>query len=301
MTGPEWRAFLEEWSRELLASPDSRYYDLPAGVAQSGWMGFAPATPEQIARAESRLGLALPPSYRAFLATSNGWRQTGTFVDRIVPVDEIERLATHHCDVIDGWRWSPDFAFLDDAVALSESTQPDIYLLNPRVVDGDGEYEAWIFGTDDPKAFPSFAALMVHERDTFRRVEAQAGRTLRTPDDVAHAERKLDGLLDELEKTARTYAQIALYRQAAAVLNDAAERVRALQRSGSDAQSTIAQLRAMADEADAEARKRAPVQGGARSASATFELAANFLRGGGAGQGPGYLKVAGIIRWFLAQ
>ena len=301
MTEPQWRAFLEEWSRELLASPDSQYYDLPAGVAQSGWMGFAPATPEQIAQAESRLGLALPPTYRSFLATSDGWRQTGTFVDRILPVDEVERLATHHGDVIDLWRWSAEFAFLHDAVVLSESTQPDMYLLNPRVVDADGEYETWIFGTEDPKRFPSFAALMVHERETFQRVEEQAGRTLRTPDDVAHAERKLDGLIDELEKTARTYSQIALYQQAAGVLNDAVERVRALQRSGADAQSTIARLRAMADEADAEARKRAPMQGGARSASATLELAANFLRGGGVGQGPGYLKVAGIIRWFLAQ
>ena len=291
MTGAAWRVFLEEWSRELLASPDAQHYDLPAEVRQSGWLGFAPATREQIAEAESRLGIALPPSYRAFLATSNGWRQTGTFVDRILPVDEIDRFAAHHGDLIDAWRWSPEFAFLDDAVTLSGSTEPDVYVLNRRVCDGDGEYETWIFGTDDPRKFPSFAALMEHERDRFRRAEAQAGRTLRTPDDVAHADRKLDGLIDELARTARTYGEIALYREAAGVVNDAAERVRALQRSGADAESTIARLRTMADEADEKARKRTSALG----------LAANVLRGGGTGRGPGYVKVAGIIRWFLAQ
>ena len=46
-------------------------------VIASRWLGYPGATEEQIMNLETRLGRKLPPSYRAFLKASNGFRQPG--------------------------------------------------------------------------------------------------------------------------------------------------------------------------------------------------------------------------------
>lgn len=67
-----WNALLQQWSTAALSS---EFADaLPDEVRQTGWLGFPSATEEQIVATEQRLGTTLPPSYRAFLAVSNGWR-----------------------------------------------------------------------------------------------------------------------------------------------------------------------------------------------------------------------------------
>jgi hypothetical protein len=72
----DWSAFLDEFGRELLEDDDIRD-QLPEEVVASGWLGFAGATEAEIQALQQRLGVQLPPSYRDFLAASNGWRTTG--------------------------------------------------------------------------------------------------------------------------------------------------------------------------------------------------------------------------------
>src|SRR5690349_11001386 len=74
-----WEPLLRSWSQEWLTSAEYRSV-LSDEVIASGWLGYPAANKEQIARVEQRLGIALPPSYREFLRTTNGWRRTTYFI-----------------------------------------------------------------------------------------------------------------------------------------------------------------------------------------------------------------------------
>jgi SMI1 / KNR4 family (SUKH-1) len=91
---------LRQWSRELLESMGNGQTNLTPTVIQPGWLGYPGATEEQIARAETRLGIALPPSYREFLKVTNGWRQTTPFIYQLWSTEEIEWFPIRHQDWI---------------------------------------------------------------------------------------------------------------------------------------------------------------------------------------------------------
>jgi hypothetical protein len=168
INGFDWHDFLSRWSRGLLESGDV-LADLPPEVIASQWLGYPGATEDQIAQAEARLGTTLPPSYRAFLKASNGWRYAGILVGRLWSTEEIEWFAVRHQeDWIDPWiegagnpppvpddeyfvyGESQDSAnireeYLQTALEISAERNGGIYLLNPQVVTPEGEWEAWFF------------------------------------------------------------------------------------------------------------------------------------------------------------
>jgi hypothetical protein len=88
VTTGEWREFLQTWSDEWLTT-DEPY---PPGVRKSRWLGYKPATEAEVERLETRLDYRLPPSFRAFLLTTNGWRKTSPFVERVRPSGKAEWL-----------------------------------------------------------------------------------------------------------------------------------------------------------------------------------------------------------------
>jgi cell wall assembly regulator SMI1 len=104
----DWKTFLSRWSRELMNTElASRVEPRPDSP---DWLGYAPASEEEIRKLEARLGLALPPSYRAFLLTSNGWRRTTSFIGSIRPVGEVTWLRLEdrptHVDLAAGKVWA---------------------------------------------------------------------------------------------------------------------------------------------------------------------------------------------------
>lgn len=181
-----WESFLRRWSQELLGSMGDEQAELPPEVIESGWLGYPGATEEQITQVEARLGMILPPSYRAFLKVTNGWRQTTPLIDRLWSTNEIEWFAVRHQNWIDAFleqnkdRYSPvsetqlesnahlgapsisdeeylvygeaqdcsklRVEYLQAALEISDVGESAIYLLNPQVVTDDGEWEAWFFG-----------------------------------------------------------------------------------------------------------------------------------------------------------
>lgn len=188
MHAHDWEAWLTDWNRQLLASYDPREHNAfvdPAVTPQviaSGWLGFTGATEQQIAALEGRLGVPLPPSYRWFLQASNGFLQPGVIVPRLLGTDEVDWFRVAHQETIDAWNLGagagpegfaggPDAfeQYLPAALQVSavERIGTAVYLLNPEVVDGEGEWEAFYFAHWVPgvNRYPSFRALMHAEQE----------------------------------------------------------------------------------------------------------------------------------------
>lgn len=190
---------MRRWSQQILSKPAYATSESPQEVVAAQWLGYPGATEDQIAQAETRLGTRLPSSYRDFLKASNGWRATTPFIDRLWSTEDIEWFSVRHQDWIDrhvnhyrrlarinwnGYLKRPlvtDEAYfvygdnqdcrnfrveyLQTALEISAVSDSAIYLLNPAIVDADGEWEAWFFADWLPGAdrYPSFQALMEAE------------------------------------------------------------------------------------------------------------------------------------------
>jgi hypothetical protein len=184
----DWRSFLEEFGGELLEEDDVRY-GLPDEVVASGWLGFDGASEPDLQALEHRLGVRLPPSYRTFLATCNGWRTTGPEMIQLWPTEGVSRLRDIDPQIIAIWSNDtglhriPDeecFVYGDKqvctnirrehiadmlAVSSRDWANQDYPWLNPNVVFDDGEWEVWHFSVEYPGAprFRSFRELMHDE------------------------------------------------------------------------------------------------------------------------------------------
>src|SRR5690242_12274398 len=108
----DWRRLLTRWSQELMGTELAMSVEPPPD--STDWLGFAPATASDIEVAERRLGLVFPPSYRAFLMTSNGWRRTTPFIDRIRPIQEVDWFS------IENEQWIEAYSDSDIFVTDSE-------------------------------------------------------------------------------------------------------------------------------------------------------------------------------------
>jgi hypothetical protein len=197
MTPDAWREFLQHFSQAVLRDPEIAA-DCPPEAVASGWLGYPGATEAQLAAAEARLGVALPPSYRSFLAVSNGWRHAGLQIYRLWSTEEIEWFAVRHQDWIDAYddpTYPPvpderyfvygeeqdtiDFRheYFRTTLEISEEGDAAIYLLNPQVVTADGEWEAWFFANWLPGAgrYRSFWEMMqAHCGLLLREVESRS-------------------------------------------------------------------------------------------------------------------------------
>jgi hypothetical protein len=151
------------------------------------WLGFDPAGKDELKALESRLGMALPPSYRSFLLVSNGWRRTTFAVGGIRPAAEVDWFRVQNEQWVEAYSESgsdlPDDLYYDysngsasdhraehlkSLVQISD-VDDGVYLLNPDAVTPDGEWEAWFFANWVPGAvrYPSFAHLMIQQYLSF--------------------------------------------------------------------------------------------------------------------------------------
>jgi hypothetical protein len=222
MSEVTWKKLLSQWSLEIISS--SEYLDeLPAEVTESRWLGFPGANQEQIKAAETRLGVNLPPSYRAFLKVTNGWRRTTSFIHKLLPVEEIDWYTNRQPEAIDAWMQWSDESISDEEylvygervaqpfrarylqTALAVSAYGDgIYLLNPKTVTTAGEWEAWFFAPWIPGAhrYPSFWELMQAEHEHFLFVlkYSQGLPTPHVDPSLGVAAQDFDGLVAALQR-----------------------------------------------------------------------------------------------------
>ncbi|MEU1012523.1 SMI1/KNR4 family protein [Streptomyces sp. NPDC005890] len=230
-----WRAFLTRWSHEWADAqdPDAPVDERLAGDEDSlrtRWLGLPAASEEQILALEERLGHRLPPSYRAFLAVSDGWRHAGGFVWLLAGTGQV--------------RWHQDAAGLaeyfpgdldDDPTPEDEllagmwqrALQLDVesdavhVLMDPGDVDADGEWAVYSYASwraSPPERYGSFHAFMEDMYREFHSLEAdrsrRAGREF-----VNATTRALDASVEE----ARLEALRGRYEEAEAALAEALE------------------------------------------------------------------------------
>ena len=216
----DWESFLKRWSQEIIGAIAPSQDKLPSSVIKSGWLGYAGATEQQIAEAEARLNTTLPPSYRAFLKVTNGWRQTTPFINKVWSAQKIEWFSVKNQKWIDAFlektghfpaessnSSSPPPSISDEeyfvygeaqdcsklrceylqtALEISKRGEGAIYLLNPQVVSPDGEWEAWFFGDWLPGAdrYHSFQEMMQAEYENFlelREIPDSSSVTIKPP------------------------------------------------------------------------------------------------------------------------
>ena len=167
-----------------------------SALAEEGDVGALPrrrpgASPADIAAVEARLGVTLPPSYRAFLATADGYEPGElSFAPVLQPSASIGWLRELAADTAEGWSEGSDMApdldadyfvydELQDPVRFHPGHVPGLllvstddsdgaWLLNPAVVFPDGEWEAWHLAAYLPGAarYRNFAELITATIDT---------------------------------------------------------------------------------------------------------------------------------------
>ncbi len=184
----DWEEWLQTWNREILSHYDATEYNafvdprVTPEIIASGWLGSPGASEAQIAELEARLGTTLPPSYRTFLQASNGFLQPGVIVPRLLPAEEVNWLRDVEPETIEVWAESASSSGgvashapesrLSTALQVSarETVGTAMYLLDPRSVNADGEWEAWFFAHWVPgiNRFSSFRALMQSELHDLR-------------------------------------------------------------------------------------------------------------------------------------
>lgn len=226
MTAFDWRPFLEQYSRDLVSDRQLKN-QLPEEVIRSGWMGFEPATPQQVRDLEVRIGAKLPESYRQFLATSNGWRQSGGFIYEILPCDKVEWLRVNNQEWIDAYiepatgqaplsveehcvygdqQESSRFRveFLQSCLMISDVGDSAVYLLNPEIKTTSGEWEGWFFANWMAGAvrYPTFWELMQAEWRSFVRLRDINEKRFFPEDGIETLPPKLPGLLEDLAEKA---------------------------------------------------------------------------------------------------
>ncbi|MFC3994359.1 SMI1/KNR4 family protein [Nocardiopsis sediminis] len=182
-TVTEWHAFLKRYSLEFLGSEflhaieaDGRRDPFVSEAQRSAeWLGFEPAGEEEILAAEQRLGVRLPPTYRNFLLTSNGWKMLSYAVDAF-PVTDIGWFPDVDPMLFEVWS-DPDVIDINDEedrarvrllerslLIASDNGGSGHYLLLADSVAENGEwtaYQWWTGDGGDIEPCGDFAALVV--------------------------------------------------------------------------------------------------------------------------------------------
>ncbi|MFD2420853.1 SMI1/KNR4 family protein [Amycolatopsis pigmentata] len=211
----EWTPWLRRWSEEWISTSEPG--ELDPAVLRDRWLGFAPATEEQVAAAEARLGARLPPSYREFLLTTNGWRDAGGFVWRMRDTENV------------GWLrdLDPDWEVWDEGIEEEENPDPEqgnrftrglllfleadagILFLDPGDVDEAGEWAAYhLFSWQaaPPVRFGSFWELMEALYAEFHMLHQPEGET-RDFWDAQVEQARLDALAGSVDEAAAVLAR----------------------------------------------------------------------------------------------
>ncbi|WP_327351145.1 SMI1/KNR4 family protein [Streptomyces sp. NBC_01304] len=172
-TVEQWRTFLTSYSADVLRAAESyEWCDVTEDQLAAGWLGFEGASEQQLAAVERRLGMRLPPSYRAFLGASDGWWHLGPFMYEMRTTETVGWLRDTEPTF---WKMlhshgGDEAAFMDRVLLVSAVGDAQYWLLDPGEVSPAGEWTAytwasWHPGLSMPSA--SFGQLVIDQRRSF--------------------------------------------------------------------------------------------------------------------------------------
>ncbi|WP_066950556.1 SMI1/KNR4 family protein [Streptomyces lushanensis] len=150
-----WRPFLERWSAD---------WEDSAGTGER-WLGYTAVEEERIEELEERLGVALPLTYRSFLAVTDGWRAAGTDIGTLGSVQGLRWSGAPGTESDGEAEARPEPAAPGARLALAVASDAAI-LLDPGEVNADEEWAAYLYrgrpGEDSggPERYESFLELM---------------------------------------------------------------------------------------------------------------------------------------------
>jgi hypothetical protein len=187
-TVERWRSYLAEYSADMLrVAEEGELHGVSEEQRAASWLGYRGATEEQLTALEERLGVRLPPSYRSFLATSDGWRYISLFMWELRTTGTVDWLRDAEPETWDILRgdeddeWD-DREFMDRVLLVSEEGDAQYWLLDPGDVSPDGEWAAYVWASWYPglgERYGSFAELVADERASFEELRGEEGRPVR--------------------------------------------------------------------------------------------------------------------------
>ncbi|MGW3917278.1 SMI1/KNR4 family protein [Streptomyces sp. NPDC005070] len=215
-----WNQFLGRWQAEWVPRA-GRDGDGEQGAVALGRPGADEAA---IAAAEERLGRRLPPSYREFLAVSDGWHvdqtagiyQLGGAADIDWCRDPHDMTSVYQESLGDNPRQEEVLlaGMWQRALRLETDSDMSDALLDPGDRDEDGEWALYVYkgwSGELPDRYPSFRAYMEAMYRSFH------GDRVERPDFVNATTRAQDAHVDE----ARLLALRGQYEQALPLLEEA--------------------------------------------------------------------------------
>ena len=170
----DWEKLMNDYNTAILSSNQP-----VVSASKNKWFGYPGATSDEISQLENRLKVILPPSYREFLTFTNGWADCLTYyIGHVNNTDEIDWFALREPDWCSIWQNS---TIRTDIVTfnpkhvpatpqISDTYDGAVLLLNPNVIDQNGEWEAWFLANwivEEPRRFSSFWELMQNMYEEF--------------------------------------------------------------------------------------------------------------------------------------
>ncbi|HEV2447116.1 MAG TPA: SMI1/KNR4 family protein, partial [Candidatus Sulfopaludibacter sp.] len=149
----EWAALLRELSEFRLTDPElaARLSDpVLRGNWRGNWLGEPGATAPEIIALERRIGQALPPSYRSFLAESDGFLSPDIFIPALHGTKEADWFGVRHAEWAQAYR--DTYPHLGSYLQVSSAGDGAVVLLNPNVKASDGEWQTCFFANWIPGA-----------------------------------------------------------------------------------------------------------------------------------------------------
>ena len=110
------KKILEEISKRALLLNE---YDFSEEQIESNWLGFEPATDEQIEEAQKRLGIKLPQDYIDFLKITNGFPEYSVISPSFLPVEKIDYLNILNEDFVNVYPKFEDPTEIEQGVPFS--------------------------------------------------------------------------------------------------------------------------------------------------------------------------------------
>jgi len=168
-----WDLFVKCWqdeviknilSKEQVDTPEEQYVKDHLKITSE------PAKDVDIAQLEKRFNLKFPPSYLSLLKVTNGLVVIGmdAFDGKLLASDKVAYFKDLYPDLykieIENKKYNSDseyfvygkgqntlltrWNYFDTAIVISSFADSALYMLNPKVVDANGEWEAWILSPE---------------------------------------------------------------------------------------------------------------------------------------------------------